>query len=43
MEQEHRLLALLDAPRAFVVDGDRLELGDGETAALLVRRDVPPD
>jgi heat shock protein HslJ len=43
MEQEQRLLALLDAPRAFVVDGDRLELGDGETAALLVRRDGPPD
>ena len=42
MEQEQRLLALLDAPQAFVVTGDRLEVGDGETAALLVRPAVQP-
>jgi heat shock protein HslJ len=37
MEQEQRLLGLFDAPQAFVVTGDRLEVGDGETLALLVR------
>jgi heat shock protein HslJ len=42
MEQEQRLLALLDEPRAFVVTGDRLEVGDGETLALLVRPSVQP-
>ena len=42
MEQEQRLLALLDTPRAFVVTGDRLELGDGETLAVLVRPSVQP-
>ncbi|WP_330475169.1 META domain-containing protein [Terrabacter sp. C0L_2] len=43
MEQEQRLLALLDAPQAFVVSGDRLEVGDGETLAVLVRADTPTD
>ena len=42
MEQEQRLLALFDAPQAFVVAGDRLEVGDGETPALLVRPSVQP-
>jgi heat shock protein HslJ len=37
MEQEQRLLGLFDAPQAFVVTGDRLEVGDGETLAVLVR------
>ena len=42
MEQEQRLLALFDAPRAFVMTGDRLEVGDGETVARLVRPSVQP-
>lgn len=42
MEQEQRLLTLLTAPQAFVVTGDRLEIGDGETLALLVRPSVQP-
>ena len=37
MEQEQRVLALFDTPQAFVVGGDRLEIGDGETLAVLVR------
>lgn len=37
MEQEQRLLALLGTPQAFVVTDDRLEVGDGETLAVLVR------
>lgn len=43
MEQEQRLLALLDAPQAFVVSGDRLEVGDGESLAVLVRVDTSTD
>jgi heat shock protein HslJ len=47
MEQEQRLLALLDAPQAFVVSGDRLEVGDGETLAVLLgshtSTDTPTD
>ena len=42
MEQEQRLLGLFDAPQAFVVTGDRLEVGDGETVALLVRPSSQP-
>jgi len=42
MGQEERLLALLDAPQALVVTGDRLEVGDGETLAVLVRPSVQP-
>jgi heat shock protein HslJ len=43
MEQEQRLLALLETPQAFVVSGDRLEVGDGETLAVLVRPETPAD
>lgn len=41
MEQEQRLLAVLSEPRTVVVVGERLELGDGETGALLRRSDGP--
>ncbi|TQM57200.1 META domain-containing protein [Humibacillus xanthopallidus] len=42
MAQEQRLLELLGAEQAFVITGDRLEIGDGETAALLVRPSIQP-
>ena len=42
MEQEQRLLALLGTEQAFVITGDRLEIGDGENVALLVRPSVQP-
>jgi hypothetical protein len=42
MEQEQRLLELLGAEQAFVITGDRLEIGDGETLALLVRPSIQP-
>ena len=42
MEQEQRLLALLGTEQAFVITGDRLEIGDGENAALLVRPSIQP-
>jgi len=34
MEQEQRLIELLGTEQAFVITGDRLEIGDGETLAL---------
>jgi heat shock protein HslJ len=40
MQQEQRLLQVLSAQQAFVITGERLELGDGETLALLVRPSV---
>ena len=45
MEQEQRLLYLLAVPQPFVVMGDQLELGDGETLAVLVRSGTssPPE
>lgn len=42
MAQEQRLLELLGAEQAFVITGDRLEIGDGEVAALLVRPSIQP-
>ena len=42
MEQEQRLLELLGTEQAFVITGDRLEIGDGETLALLVRPSIQP-
>ncbi|HET7799538.1 MAG TPA: META domain-containing protein [Humibacillus xanthopallidus] len=42
MAQEQRLLELLGAEQAFVITGDRLEIGDGEPAALLVRPSIQP-
>jgi heat shock protein HslJ len=42
MEQEQRLLALLGTEQAFVITGDRLEIGDGENVALFVRPSVQP-
>ena len=42
MEQEQRLLALLAAPRPILVTGDRIELGEDGTSALLVRPSVQP-
>lgn len=42
MEQEQRLLELLGAEQAFDITGDTLEIGDGETLALLVRPSIQP-
>ena len=42
MAQEQRLLDLLGTEQAFVITGDRLEIGDGETLALLVRPSIQP-
>jgi heat shock protein HslJ len=42
MAQEQRLLEVFASPQAFVITGDRLEIGDGETLALLVRPSVEP-
>ncbi|GAA2472187.1 META domain-containing protein [Terrabacter carboxydivorans] len=41
MEREQRLLAVLAEPRTLVIQGDRLELGDRETGAVLRRADAP--
>jgi len=42
MAQEQRLLELLGSEQAFVITGDILEVGDGETLAILVRRSIHP-
>jgi heat shock protein HslJ len=43
MDQEQRLLDLLGSAQAFVITGDRLEVGDGETLAVLVRPSTQPE
>ena len=42
MAQEQRLLELLAGEVPYTLTGDRLELGAGETLALLVRPSVQP-